>query len=53
MSYFNGQTGYRNDLLTTRSVVKKENYVLIEPDGIVKNSIPGYEKCDVTILGSP
>ena len=53
MSYLNGQTGYRDDLLATRSVVKKENYVLIEPDGIVKNAIPGYEKCDVTILGSP
>lgn len=53
MSYLNGQTGYREDLLNTRSVVKKENYVLIEPDGIVKNTIPGYENCDVTILASP
>jgi (S)-ureidoglycine aminohydrolase len=53
MSYLNGQTGYREDLLATRSIVKKENYVVIEPDGIVKNAIPGYENCDVTILGSP
>lgn len=53
MSYLNGQIGYREDLLATRSVVKKENYVLLEPDGIVKNAIPGYENCDVTILGSP
>ncbi|MEG0355993.1 MAG: (S)-ureidoglycine aminohydrolase, partial [Lachnospiraceae bacterium] len=53
MSYLNEQTGYREDLLATRSVVKKENYVLIEPDGIVKNAIPGYVNCDVTILGSP
>lgn len=53
MSYLNGQIGYRDELLSTRSVVKKENYVLIEPDGIVKNAIPGYENCDVTILGSP
>lgn len=52
MSYLNGQIGYREDLLNTRSVVKKENYVLIEPDGIVKNTIPGYENCDVTILAS-
>lgn len=53
MSYLNGQIGYRDELLMTRSVIKKENYVLLEPDGIVKNAIPGYENCDVTILGSP
>ena len=53
MSYLNNQVGYREELLTTRSVIKKENYVLLEPDGLVKNSIPGYENCDVTILGSP
>ena len=53
MSYLNGQIGYREELLETRSVVKKENYVLLEPDGIVKNAIPGYVDCDVTILGSP
>jgi len=53
MSYLNNQTGYRGDVLQTRSIVKKENYVLLEPDGLVKNVIPGYENCDVTILGSP
>lgn len=53
MSYLNGQVGYRDELLATRSVVKKDNYVLLEPDGLVKNAIPGYENCDVTILGTP
>lgn len=53
MSYLNKQEGYRDELLMTRSVIKKENYVILEPDGLVKNIIPGYEKCDVTILGSP
>ena len=53
MSYLNNQVGYRDELLMTRSVVKKENYVLLEPDGLVKNAVPGYENCDVTILGSP
>lgn len=53
MSYFNGQEGYPKDLLCTRSVVKKNNYVLIEPDGLVKNTVPGYHNCDVTILSSP
>lgn len=36
MGYMNNQTGYREDLLATRSVIKKENYVLLEPDGLVK-----------------
>lgn len=53
MSYLNGQIGYRDELLTTRSIIKKENYVLLEPDGLVKNAIPGFENCDVTILASP
>lgn len=53
MSYLNNQLGYREDILSTRSIVKKDNYVLLEPDGLVKNRIPGYENCDVTILGSP
>ena len=53
MSYLNNHVGYREDLLTTRSVIKKDNYVILEPDGLVKNAIPGYENCDVTILGSP
>lgn len=53
MSYLNNQTGYREDLLSTRSIIKRENFCLIEPDGLVKNRIPGYCCCDVTILGSP
>ena len=53
MSYLNNNTGYRESLLDTRSVFKKENYVILEPDGLVKNAIPGYENCDTTILGSP
>ena len=53
MGYMNNQTGYREDLLATRSVIKKENYVLLVPDGLVNISIPGYEYCDVTIMASP
>ena len=53
MSYLNDQVGYREELLATRSVIKKENYVLLEPDAQVKNSIPGKDKCDVTKQGSP
>lgn len=53
LSYLNGVTGYRKDLLANRSVVKKGNYAVIEPDGIVKNTIPGFENCDITILATP
>lgn len=53
MSYLNHITGYREDILSSRSIVKKGNFALIEPDGLVKNVIPGFEKCAVTILASP
>jgi (S)-ureidoglycine aminohydrolase len=53
MSYLNNTVGYRKDLLINRSIIKKNNYSLIEPDGLVKNVIPGFENCDITILGSP
>jgi (S)-ureidoglycine aminohydrolase len=53
MSYINNNVGYRKDLLINRSVVKKDNYALLDPDGLVKNVIPGFENCDITILGSP
>jgi Uncharacterized protein, possibly involved in glyoxylate utilization len=53
MSYLNNVVGYRKDLLSNRSVIKQDNYALIEPDGLVKNIIPGFEDCDITILGSP
>ena len=53
MSYINQVTGYRKDLLINRSVVKKGMYALIEPDGLVKNTIPGFEGCEMTILSSP
>lgn len=52
MSYLNGHTGYRDGLLESRSIVER-NWAVIEPDGIVKNVIPGFENCEITILGSP
>ena len=52
MSYLNGQTGYRDDILSNRSIVER-NWAVIEPDGMVKNVIPGFENCEITIMGSP
>lgn len=53
MGYLNNVTGYREDILSNRSVIKKGNYALIEPDGLVKNVIPGFVNCESTILASP
>lgn len=53
MGYLNNNTGYPDQLLQTRSIVKKENYVVLPQDGLVNNSVPGFENCQVSILGSP
>ncbi len=53
MGYLNNNTGYPQDLLMSRAIVKRGNYALITPDGLVKNIIPGFENCDVTILSTP
>ena len=50
MGYLNNVVGYRDDLLASRSIVRHGNYALLTPDGLVKNVIPGFEHCDVTIL---
>ncbi|AHG19372.1 hypothetical protein Z042_06875 [Chania multitudinisentens RB-25] len=53
MGYINDQIGYPNDILSSRSIIKRDNYALIPPAGLVRNIIPGFENCDVTILASP
>lgn len=53
MGYLNNNTGYISDLLASRSIIKRGNYALITPDGLVKNIIPGFENCDTTILSTP
>lgn len=53
MSYLNNVIGYRKDLLSNRSIVKRGNYAVLEPAGLVKNVIYGFENCDITILASP
>ena len=53
MGYINNNTGYPKDLLASRAVIKRQNFALIPPDGLVKNIIPGFENCDITILATP
>ncbi|MCR8644768.1 (S)-ureidoglycine aminohydrolase [Paenibacillus sp. N1-5-1-14] len=45
--------GYPRDLLSSRSIIKRGNFALIPPEGQVKNVVPGFENCDLTILASP
>lgn len=45
--------GYPKGILSSRSIIKKNDYALIEPSGRVKNVVPGFENCEMTILGSP
>lgn len=53
MGYINNNTGYPSHTLSSRSVIKKNIYAVITPDGLVKNNIYGYENCDISILSSP
>lgn len=53
MGYLNDKMGYRDGLLETRSFVKPGNCALLTEDGLVINTVPGFENTDVTILGSP
>ena len=53
MGYRNDQIGYPKGALHSRSIIKKNEYALIDVDGTVKNTIPGFENCDITILASP
>ncbi|CZR01944.1 (S)-ureidoglycine aminohydrolase [Trichococcus collinsii] len=52
MGYKNNNTGYRAGLLESRAVIKRHNYALLPHDGLVKNVVPGFENCEVTILAS-
>ena len=39
MGYLNNVTGYRDDLLANRAIVKHGNFALLTPDGLVKNIV--------------
>lgn len=52
MGYKNNNLGYLDGLLESRTVIKKDNFAVITPDGLVSNTVPGFENCDLSILGS-
>ena len=53
MGYKNNRVGYQKELLTSRAVIKKDNYAIIPHDGLVQNAVPGFENVDISFLGSP
>lgn len=53
MGYLNDKVGKRADLLESRAIIKRNNFALIPQDGLVKNNIPGFENCEITILSTP
>ncbi|VFS02601.1 putative glyoxylate utilization [Escherichia coli] len=53
MGYLNNVTGYREDLLANRAIVKHGNFALLTPDGLVKNIIPALKIVTPTILSTP
>lgn len=53
MGYLNNNIGYPKDILESRAIIKRNNYAVIPPNGLVKNVIPGFENCDITIFSTP
>lgn len=53
MGYRNNQIGYKKDLLASRSIIRRGNFAVIPEGGLVKNMVPGFEECDLSILSSP
>ena len=44
---------YPKGFLESRAVIKPGFFTLIPPEGRVINSIPGFDKCKLTIIASP
>ncbi|MHC5229474.1 (S)-ureidoglycine aminohydrolase [Enterococcus sp. LJL99] len=53
MGYRTNEVGYSDKLLASRAIIERGNFALIPPQGLVKNVVPGFENCEISILGSP
>lgn len=53
MGYKNNNTGYRQGLLESRAIIKKGMFAILPFDGLVKNTLPGFDNCELTILATP
>jgi (S)-ureidoglycine aminohydrolase len=45
--------GYPKDLLSSRAIVKHGSFAVLPPEGLVNNTIPGFDDCRISILASP
>ena len=53
MGYINNNTGYREGILENRAIIKRGNFAYIPQDGLVNNSIAGFENMEITIMSTP
>ncbi|WP_314067323.1 (S)-ureidoglycine aminohydrolase [uncultured Vagococcus sp.] len=53
MGYKTNEMGYPTDLLASRAVIERGNFAIIPPNGLVKNVLPGFDNCEMTILATP
>lgn len=53
MGFRDNKIGYPSDILESRAIIKKGEFALLPPNGMVNNTIPGFQNCDNTILASP
>lgn len=53
--YYEGSSnmGYRNDLLSSRAIIKHGSFALIPPEGLVNNVLPHFEGTTLSIIASP
>lgn len=45
--------GYPETLLSSRAIIQHGRFAIIPPEGLVKNVIPHFENCNISIVASP
>ncbi|AQP54144.1 (S)-ureidoglycine aminohydrolase [Vagococcus penaei] len=53
MGYRTNELGYPTDVLQSRAIVERGNFAIIPPQGLVKNTLPNFENCELTIMSTP
>ncbi|MGO3196867.1 (S)-ureidoglycine aminohydrolase [Vagococcus salmoninarum] len=53
MGYKTNELGYPKDILASRAVIERGNFAVIPPQGLVKNTLPNFENCEMTIMATP
>lgn len=53
MGYRTNELGYPKDILASRALVERGNFALLPPQGLVKNMLPNFDDCEMTIMATP